>query len=161
MKKYVWLVLFMVVALFSSCLKNNNVDPYELAQKQLKQDEETIKRFIADQKINAVRHESGMYHQITNPGSGNFDYKTNVNPRITVIYKGRLLNGNVFDSDTLRNQRLGNFIIGWRLGVPLIQQGGKIRLLIPSLYAYGPQGSGVIPPNAVLDFEIELTQIQQ
>ena len=161
MKNYVWLVLFMVVALFSSCLKNDNVDPYQQAEEQLKQDEETIKRFIADQKINAVRHESGMYYQIIKEGTGSFDYKANNNPSITVNYTGKLLNGNVFDSGTINNIRLAGLIIGWRLGVPLIQQGGKIRLLIPSLYAYGPQGSGVIPPNAVLDFEIELTQIQQ
>jgi FKBP-type peptidyl-prolyl cis-trans isomerase FkpA len=160
MKKYVWLVLFAITALLSSCLKNDNVDPYEQAQKQLNQDEEIIKRFIADNNINAVRHESGMYYQIINAGSGSFDYKTNNNPIITVDYTGRFLNGNVFESNTLDNVRLSNLIIGWRLGIPLIQKGGKIRLLIPSLYAYGPSGRGSIPPNAVLDFDIELTQIQ-
>lgn len=160
MKKYVWLILVAVIALFSSCLKKDTVDPYQQAEEQLKKDEEIIKRFITDNNINAVRHESGMYYQIINAGTGNFDYKTNNNPNITVNYTGRLLNGNVFDSGTGYSSRLGNLIIGWRLGIPLIQKGGKIRLLIPSLYAYGPSGVGSIPPNAVLDFEIELTQIQ-
>jgi FKBP-type peptidyl-prolyl cis-trans isomerase FkpA len=160
MKKYVWLILFAITALLSSCLKNDNVDPYQQAEEQLRKDEEIIKRFIADNNINAVRHESGMYYQIINAGSGSFDYKTNNNPSITVNYTGRLLNGNVFDSGTLDNIRLSGLIIGWRLGIPLIQKGGKIRLLIPSLYAYGPGGAGTIPPNAVLDFDIELTQIQ-
>ncbi|KHJ38574.1 putative FKBP-type peptidyl-prolyl cis-trans isomerase [Pedobacter glucosidilyticus] len=160
MKKYVWLVLVAVTALFSSCLKSDYVDPYQQAEEQLKKDEEIIKRFIADNNINAVRHESGMYYQVINAGTGNFDYRTNSNPNITVNYTGRLLNGNVFDSNTLDNVRLGNLIIGWRLGIPLIQKGGEIRLLIPSLYAYGPSGRGSIPPNAVLDFNIELTQIQ-
>jgi FKBP-type peptidyl-prolyl cis-trans isomerase FkpA len=72
------------------------------------------------------------------------------------------LDGTVFDQTTTQplNFPLGNVIVGWQIGVPLIKKGGKIRLLIPSGYGYGQGGSGKIPSNAVLDFDIELVDVQ-
>jgi FKBP-type peptidyl-prolyl cis-trans isomerase len=57
---------------------------------------------------------------------------------------------------------LTGVIDGWKIGVPLIQKGGKIRLIIPSGFAYGPSGAGggAIGPNAVLDFDIEIIDIR-
>ena len=43
--------------------------------------------------------------------------------------------------------------------IPLIQKGGKIRLLIPSGYAYGSQAQTQIPGNSILDFTIELIDV--
>jgi FKBP-type peptidyl-prolyl cis-trans isomerase FkpA len=136
-----------------------------MAKEQLEKDEEIIKKFIADKKIPAVRHESGVYYQIIEPGTGNVNYSTN--PKITVDYTGRLLNGTVFDTSIGKTpfefylaDRVNRIIDGWKIGVPLIQQGGKIRLLIPSGYAYGPYGQGSIPANAILDFDIEIIDIK-
>jgi FKBP-type peptidyl-prolyl cis-trans isomerase FkpA len=72
-----------------------------------------------------------------------------------------LLNGTVFDGTTTQpiSFKLGQVISGWQIGIPLIQKGGKIRLLIPSGLAYGPDGQGPIPGNAVLDFDIELLDV--
>ncbi|QCI79771.1 hypothetical protein E6W36_10180 [Hankyongella ginsenosidimutans] len=42
-----------------------------------------------------------------------------------------------------------------------MQKGGAYRLVIPSDLAYGPQGQGQIPPNAVLVFKVELLEIQK
>ncbi|TKC01045.1 FKBP-type peptidyl-prolyl cis-trans isomerase [Pedobacter cryophilus] len=157
MKKYLLLLVITTVSL-SSCLKEGN-DPYKDAQEQLVKDEEIIKKFIADNNIDALRHESGVYYQIVAPGSGSHTYTGN--SRTSVNYTGRLLNGNVFDySRSTATFSLGGVIVGWQIGVPLIQKGGKIRLLIPSGYAYGAGGSGSIPANAVLDFDIELVDVQ-
>jgi FKBP-type peptidyl-prolyl cis-trans isomerase FkpA len=51
-------------------------------------------------------------------------------------------------------------IIGWQIGIPYIQKGGKIRLLIPSYYGYGNRAAGSIPANSILDFTITLSNVQ-
>lgn len=55
----------------------------------------------------------------------------------------------------------GQVIPGWDEGVAGMQPGDKRRLTVPAYLAYGPRGAGgVIPPNAVLIFEVELLAIQ-
>ena len=54
----------------------------------------------------------------------------------------------------------GQVIRGWDQGVPGMRIGGQRRLVIPAELAYGSRGSGPIPPNATLVFEIELLSVQ-
>ena len=147
--------LFLVVGAFASCKK----DSYN-AEEQLKKDDALIVDFITKNSIVAVKHSSGLYYQILNPGSGNTNFTgaTNVN----VTYEGRLLNGTVFDKATTAVPfQLGGLIQGWQIGIPLIQKGGKIRLLVPSTLAYKNESPGAgIPENAVLDFTIDLINAQ-
>ena len=71
------------------------------------------------------------------------------------------MNGTIFDSNTGAPIQfiLGQVIPGWQLGLPLIQKGGVIRLIIPSSLAYGCTGSGSIPGDSVLYFEVELVDV--
>jgi peptidylprolyl isomerase len=89
---------------------------------------------------------------------------------ISVHYTGWLYEngkrGNKFDSSVDRGQpfvfTVGTGVIqGWSDGVVGMKPGGKRELIIPPDLAYGPRGAGggIIPPNATLDFEIELLQI--
>jgi len=81
---------------------------------------------------------------------------------LTVHYIGTLENGQVFDNSYARGEPFtfvlgaGRVIRGWDLGVVGMRVGGKRRLIIPPELAYGSQGSGSIPPNATLNFEVEL-----
>lgn len=86
---------------------------------------------------------------------------------VSVHYTGWLTNGTKFDSSRDRNEpfkfRLGagQVIPGWDEGVAGMQPGGKRRLTVPAQLAYGARGAGgVIPPNAVLVFEVQLLSIE-
>lgn len=90
---------------------------------------------------------------------------------VEVHYTGWLYeNGNrgkKFDSSRDRNQAFrfplgaGRVIKGWDEGVAGMKVGGKRELIIPPELGYGAQGagSGLIPPNATLDFEVELLRV--
>ncbi|HEY1008067.1 MAG TPA: FKBP-type peptidyl-prolyl cis-trans isomerase [Sphingobacteriaceae bacterium] len=153
--KFVKYVLFVLIAgsVLSACKKND----YDAA-KQLQADEVLIKEFIAASDAEFQRQEDGVYYQIIRPGTGDVEYSRNT--RISVKYTGRLLNGQIFDQGSFADMPLGNLITGWHIGVPLIQKGGRIRILVPSPYGYGPNAAGTIPPNSVLDFDIELIDVK-
>lgn len=156
--KYYLLVLVVAILGISACKKEKYVDYEALALEQYGKDTLIINKFIADNNIPAVKDSTiDIYYQIIEPGTGTTP--TNDSP-ITVEYKGRLLNGVVFDSTATAKPvtfpALGGLITGWRIGLRKIKTGGKIRLIIPSGFGYGSRASGKIPANAILDFYIEL-----
>ncbi|WP_373921720.1 FKBP-type peptidyl-prolyl cis-trans isomerase [Undibacterium cyanobacteriorum] len=67
------------------------------------------------------------------------------------------------DSGTPLNFMVGGrqVIRGWDIGVIGMKVGGKRTLLIPAYLGYSTQGSGNIPPNAHLYFEVELLAIKK
>jgi FKBP-type peptidyl-prolyl cis-trans isomerase FkpA len=72
-----------------------------------------------------------------------------------------LLDGRVFDQQTnaIKPAGLGTLIAGWQIGLPLIQKGGEIKLIVPSSLAYGC-GNGPLPANSILYFDIHLVDVQ-
>ena len=81
-------------------------------------------------------------------------------------YRGTLPDGKEFDSSYKRGEPiafpLSRVIPCWTQGMQKIKVGGKARLTCPSDTAYGADGiRGVIPPNAVLLFEVELVSIKR
>lgn len=153
MKNHLYVLLIAVFAV-TACKKDKPFD----AQAQFGRDTVIIKKFIADNNIPAIKDESGLYYQIIEPGTGTVT--PNDNSLITIKYEGRLLNGQVFDKSESSEFQLGGLIAGWRIGIPKIKAGGKIRLLIPSGYAYGNRPPGRIPANSVLDFDIQLKEVK-
>ncbi|KCV72543.1 peptidylprolyl isomerase [Fonticula alba] len=86
---------------------------------------------------------------------------------VDVHYTGRLTNGTVFDSSVTRGKPF-QFTIGsrmvitaWEEGIPTMRIGEKAILLCAPEVAYGAQGSPpTIPPNSVLEFEVELIAVK-
>eukprot|EP00054_Salpingoeca_dolichothecata_P031594 m.263997 g.263997 ORF g.263997 m.263997 type:complete len:472 (+) comp27421_c0_seq1:90-1505(+) len=76
----------------------------------------------------------------------------------TVAYTGRLTSGEVFDSNDTFEFKIGQGVIqGWSDGVATMREGEKAVFTLQPNKAYGESGSPPkIPPNAVLEFDIEL-----
>jgi peptidylprolyl isomerase len=113
---------------------------------------------------NLITTESGLQYEDLVKGTGASPQN---GQNVVVHYTGKLDDGSVFDSSLSRNQPfvftlgVGQVIKGWDEGIASMQVGGKRRLVIPPKLGYGSQGAGgVIPPNATLDFEVELLGIQ-
>ena len=108
---------------------------------------------------------SGLIYTDTETGTG---AEAVAGKSVKVHYTGWLQEpggqkGKKFDSSLDRGQpfgfRLGagQVIKGWDEGVAGMKVGGKRTLIIPSELGYGARGAGgVIPPNAILIFEVEL-----
>lgn len=153
LKTKILLGLFLIVGVLSSCKKQVS------AEEQARIDDAIIVDFIAKNNIPAVKHPSGLYYQIITQGSG---AKVTAASSVGVNYEGKLLTGTTFDKSTsVVSFPLTRVIQGWTIGVPLINVGGKIRLIVPSALAYGSTSpGGSIPENSVLDFTIELISAQ-
>lgn len=117
----------------------------------------TIEEYIEQNNLNATMTASGLYYVIDEPGSAE---RPSATSNVLVHYRGFLLDGSQFDSSFDRGQpidiSLQQVIQGWTEGIQLFGRGGKGLLLIPARLGYGSRGSGSIPPNAPIAFEIEL-----
>lgn len=105
-------------------------------------------------------HPAGFYYKVTQAGTG--AAVVNLCSQVSVKYTGKLTNGTIFDQTTGTEVRvfpLGQVILGWQKGVPLISAGGKITLYIPPSLGYGGSPVGVIPANSILIFDIELVAV--
>jgi len=121
------------------------------------------KTFLEDnkKKDGVVTLPSGLQYKVLTDGSGKLPKATDT---VTVNYRGTLVDGTEFDSSYKRGQpatfQVGKVISGWTEGLQLMKEGSKWQLFIPPQLAYGPRGSGRIPPNSTLIFEVELLAVK-
>jgi FKBP-type peptidyl-prolyl cis-trans isomerase FkpA len=122
-------------------------------------DNRLIQEFLTRNSLTATKDSSGVYYNISTPGTGT--EVINRSSTIKAKYTGKLLNGTVFDSSTdgTFTNTLGGLIPGWQKIVPKLKNGGKVRMFVPSGLAYGTAGSGAVPGNAVLDFDLEIDSV--
>lgn len=111
-----------------------------------------------------VTTKSGLVYQSLKDGSGTSPAATDT---VKVHYRGTFpADGKEFDSSYKRGEPtefpLNRVIPCWTEGVQLMKPGGKAKLTCPPAIAYGERGAGgVIPPNATLNFEIELISVKR
>lgn len=109
----------------------------------------------------AVRTDSGLVYLSLKEGTG---AQPSAADAVRVHYRGTFPDGREFDSSYARGRPaefpLNRVIKCWTEGLQKMKVGGKARLTCPPAIAYGERGAGnVIPPNAVLLFDIELLGI--
>lgn len=106
--------------------------------------------------------ESGLQYKVIKQGTGK---SPTINDTVVAHYRGTLINGKEFDSSYSRNEPatfpLRGVIKGWQEALPLMKEGGKMQIFVPSDLGYGARGAGRdIGPNSALIFEIELQKVQ-
>lgn len=112
-------------------------------------------------KAGVITTKSGLQYKILTPGKGTSPKATD---KVTVNYVGKLLNGKVFDSSYKRGVPatfpVNGVIPGWTEALQMMKPGATWVLWIPAKLAYGANGvPGVIPPNAVLNFKVNLIKV--
>jgi FKBP-type peptidyl-prolyl cis-trans isomerase FkpA len=108
----------------------------------------------------AVQTASGLVYVPVKEGAG---AKPAATDRVKVNYRGTFADGKEFDSSYGSGQpaefALSQVIKCWTEGLQLMKAGGKAKLVCPSAIAYGERGSGPIPPNSTLLFDVELLEV--
>lgn len=114
-------------------------------------------------KEGMVTTTSGLQYKVLKKGDGP---KPQNNDKVTVHYRGTLLDGTEFDSSYKRGKpatfQVNGVIRGWTEALHLMNVGSKYQLFIPSDLAYGTRGAGrKIGPNSTLIFDVELLGIEE
>ncbi|MDY6993172.1 MAG: FKBP-type peptidyl-prolyl cis-trans isomerase, partial [Pseudomonadota bacterium] len=136
------------------------------AQQRKQAAEENMKKseaFLAENKAKegVKTLESGLQYKVVTPGEGEPPKATD---KVTVHYKGTLIDGTEFDSSYQRGKpasfAVNRVIKGWTEALQLMKPGAKWQLFIPPQLAYGERGApGKIGPNETLLFEVELLAV--
>ncbi len=106
---------------------------------------------------------SGLQYEVLAEGKGATPSAVD---KVTVNYRGTLVDGTEFDSSYKRGQpatfQVGGVIPGWTEALQLMQEGTKLKLTIPPELAYGDRGAPpVIGPGSTLIFEVELVKVEK
>ncbi|MFH1195264.1 MAG: FKBP-type peptidyl-prolyl cis-trans isomerase [bacterium] len=131
----------------------------EIAQKNLVE----AKKFTEENshKQGVVSTASGLQYKILQSANG-----PSPKPQDTVLvhFKGFLLDGTVIN-DTYKNGSpvkipVNGFLPAWAEALPQMKLNEKWQLFIPPALGFGEKGRGsLVPPNAMLIFEVELLDI--
>ena len=105
----------------------------------------------------------GLLYKVEAEGTG----KTpKLSDRVKVKYEGRHVDGRVFDKskgEEPQEFRVDRTVEGWQEVLPLMREGDKWEVVVPSHLAYGAKGSpyGNIGANETLVFTIELVDVME
>lgn len=133
-----------------------------------KRSQENLEKSLAFLAANAEKEgvttlPSGLQYREIRAGEGKTAEPTG---RVTVNYRGTLIDGTEFDSSYERGRpstfQVKRVIKGWAEAMSLMKEGAKWELFIPPDLAYGKQSPRKrIPPNSALIYEVELLSVEQ
>ena len=157
MKKLTALFLTGLFLLYTGCFKDDTKD----AAARLAEDLARIDQYLAERNITYSQDPAGKIRYVIDTlTSGRMP---TLEGCISARYVGRLLDDStVFTRSTSSAYPMaGDLIEGWKIALPLLHQGDKATLYLPSGMAYGPSGLPLqnIPPNAIVYFEFKLLRV--
>ena len=128
-------------------------------------EEADIDRYVRSNKLTVTeKYTNGLRYIRLKEVTG--DYMTS-GKIAKVKYTGKLLNGLVFDSNVAKTDSFSvtiggtsGIITGFQRGVERMKVGEKAMLIFPSSIGYGTSGSGKIPGEAPLIFEVEVLAVK-
>jgi len=151
MKTFARSLLFFIIALLGSCVKDTIVSPAA----QLKSDTTLISEFIKENKIPAIKLAAGVWYVIDSVGVGVFPV---VADSVVLSYAARKLPDlSIVDSMATTTVALSTAIAGMKLTLPLFPVGSFGRIYVPSGLAFGSYAHNTIPPNSNLCYRVHLT----
>ena len=150
-------LLIGLALLALGCSDDDGDDMFDEAA-QFEADLEAIDQYIIDNGLvdDTLHHSSGIRYIIREKGTG---IRARVGDQVKVDYAGRLLDDTEFDSGVLQQALNTRVIHGWYFMLQEMDEGDKFTVFIPSRYGYGQNGSGSIPPNSPLIFEMYLIKV--
>jgi len=139
------------------------------AAQQLPIDDKMLQEYFTKNNIKAEKTASGLYYTIQKPGSG---AQITAGQSVSMKYTGKTLDGKPFDSNI--DTAIGHhgtepltFSVGAHQMIPgvdegaaLLKKGTKATLYLPSPLGYGENAPPNIGPNAILVFEVEITDVK-
>lgn len=132
-------------------------------------------KYIADNNLKVTTTTTGLKYVVTQPSA---KPKAHLGDTVLVNYTGYFLDGKVFDSSIQANAEkaglqqpgrhyepypvtLGTGVVqGWTEALSLMNEGSKMKIIVPSSLGYGAEGYGDIPPYSTLVFDLELVKIK-
>ena len=132
--------------------------------KQLEKNKKEGEAFLAEnkKKDGVKTTASGLQYKIIKDGTGP---KPKADQRVTVNYRGTLVDGTEFDSSFKRGQpaefAISEVVKGWGEAMQMMSVGSKWEIYFPPDLGWGERGAGAaVPPNATVIFEVELLGIK-
>jgi FKBP-type peptidyl-prolyl cis-trans isomerase FkpA len=140
------LLCCVILVLFSQCFKKeNDCAPRNIVAPS--SEIQAVKDYLGNANIVATQHTSGLFYQVLAEGMG---MPPQICSSIRVRFSGKHTNGTEFESsqDVVLNLKL--MLESWRIALPMIKPGGRIRFYVPPTLGYGADGKKDQNTNAVL-----------
>lgn len=139
--------------------KNKKLILEQLAIMKKREERRHIAHFLRNKNVHKTK--SGLLYLIFDKGNG---HKIRDNSILTVHYKTYFTNGTEIDSSYKTKHpitfMLKNTILGLRLGLLHVKEGGKIKLIIPPKLSHKNSKLSLIPKNSYLIFDIKVLHVK-
>jgi FKBP-type peptidyl-prolyl cis-trans isomerase FkpA len=145
-----FLFIASLLFIFASC------DTY--SDREIEGFDKEIQAYIKKNKLDLDVSPSGLYYKITKEGEGRMIQYTD---SISISYKGKLLNGRIFDfTKEPLTFAVKGLIGGWKEALLSCKKGSEVVMIIPPQLGYGNHKLDDIPQNSILFFEMKVWNVK-